>query len=144
MWEKQIPVPEALLSTKPKLLIVDDDEKLVRSLVRYCERKAEFEIKTAYSGFGAGIALNEFKPHVIILDIMLGDLDGRELFATIKKDPQYKEVKVIAISGYIKEAEISDLFETGFHGYIAKPFKMHELTVKIDKLLGREAEVSGA
>ena len=119
------------------MLIVDDDKRLVRSLKRFFDKQGEFQVETATSGFSAGSAFERLKPDAILLDIMLGDIDGRELFKRMKADREFKDTKVIALSGYIKDEEVPDLMRLGFHDYVSKPFAPDELMSKLEKLLGR-------
>ena len=136
MKDNQIPLPsEFAPSPQNKILIVDDDEKIVRSLVRYMKTKGDFEIETASSGFRAGVLIQSFKPRVIILDIMLGDINGREVIKTIRSDPEQKDIKVIAISGYIKEEEVEELLSSGFDDYLAKPFKLSDLMQRVEQFI---------
>ena len=134
--ENEIPAPAQLLSTKPKLLLVDDDEDLIESLAKLFQQAGDFEIEIATSGFAAGSALERFKPDLILLDVMLGDLDGRELFARIKDAREHEHVKVIAVSGYIKDEEVPALLDLGFHDYVAKPFKFADLVDRIEAVMG--------
>ena len=134
--ENGIPMPEGFASSKKRILIVDDDEKIVRSLVRYLSNKGEYDIDTASSGFRAGVLIKSFKPQLIILDIMLGDINGRDVIKTLRSDDDHKDIKVIAMSGYIKTEEVEDLLKCGFDDYLAKPFKLADLMKKIENFLG--------
>ncbi|MCK5708630.1 MAG: response regulator [Candidatus Aureabacteria bacterium] len=130
--ENGIPMPEEMRLQKKRILIVDDDEKIVRSLVRYLKNKSDYEIETASSGFRAGVLINAFMPQVIVLDIMLGDINGRDVIKTLRSDEKHEDVKVIAISGYIKSEEIDELLNAGFNDYLSKPFKLSELMDRIE------------
>jgi excisionase family DNA binding protein len=133
--EHKMPIPEELIEQK-RILIVDDDDRFRGSLERHFHRSGAFKVQTASSGFSAGSAIQSFKPHLILLDILLGDIDGRELLKMLKKDDGLKKTRVIAISGYLKEGEAKDLAEVGFDDYLAKPFKLSELSRKVEALLG--------
>jgi two-component system, OmpR family, response regulator len=136
MKKNQIPVPPYLvLSDKKKILFVDDDERLIRSLSRYFKTKQQYEIETASSGFRAGVLIESFKPHLIILDIMLGDINGYEVIKMIRNHQEKKEIKVIAISGFVKDEEVQPLLHSGFDDYLAKPFKLSDLMAKAERLL---------
>jgi excisionase family DNA binding protein len=140
LQENKIPLPAELAETSSKrILIVDDDEKIVRSLVRYVRARGGMEVESASSGFRAGVLIKSFKPQVVVLDIMLGDINGREVIRTIRSDEEHKGIKVIAISGFIKQEEVQSLLDSGFDDYLGKPFKLAELMQKIDRHLGQEA-----
>lgn len=138
-----LPVPEGLAkgAAKTRVLLVDDDEKLVRSLERYFTRRPEYEFKSASSGFAAGMAIQSFRPQVVLLDIMLGDMDGRELLATVRKDPQFGSTRVIALSGYLRDGEVAGLLSAGFDDYLAKPFALPDLVARIAAVLIKAGSV---
>ncbi|MBN2144563.1 MAG: response regulator [Candidatus Aureabacteria bacterium] len=134
MTVNHIPIPSSI-SSKKKILLVDDDERVMRSLLRYFKTKSVYEVETASSGFRAGVLMESFKPHLVILDIMLGDINGYEVIKTIRKHPEQKATKVIAISGFVKDDEIKTLLSSGFDDYLAKPFKLSDLMHKVEELL---------
>ena len=86
MKENGIPT-EALESGKRKLLIVDDDVELVELMVDVFARDGRFEIKSANNGFGAGMLVKEFRPDLVILDVMLPDINGKEVCQRVRNDP---------------------------------------------------------
>ena len=70
MKENGIPT-DALESGDRKVLVVDDDVELVELLVDVFERDGRFEVKTANNGFDAGMLVREFRPDLVVLDVML-------------------------------------------------------------------------
>lgn len=134
MRRNRIPIPGDLASRTIKLLIVDDDDRVVTPLERFFGARDDFVVQTAASGFAAGLAIRAFRPDVILLDIMLGDLDGRELCRELRRDPALRDVRVIGFSGYLEEPEIRELLESGFDDFIAKPIRPKELLERLSKL----------
>jgi len=78
MKENGIPT-DALESGKRKILLVDDNEELVELMLDAFTRDGRFEIKTANNGFGAGMLVKEFRPDLVVLDVMLPDINGKEV-----------------------------------------------------------------
>ena len=76
MKENGIPT-DALESGDRKVLVVDDDVELVELLVDVFERDGRFEVKTANNGFDAGMLVREFRPDLVVLDVMLPDINGK-------------------------------------------------------------------
>src|SRR5688572_21112910 len=76
MRENGIPTDD-LESASRKVLIVDDDVDLVEMLVDVFKRDGSFEIKTANNGFEAGMLVKEFRPDLVVLDVMLPDINGK-------------------------------------------------------------------
>lgn len=127
--------PDKLDSGKKKVLIVDDDAEIVELMVDILVRDGRFEIKTAASGYEAGISTEQFRPDLILLDYMLPDVNGNVVCHTIKKNPEFENIKIIIVSGVIKRDEIDQLLKTGAEDFIKKPFNIAELTDKITEVL---------
>jgi len=134
MKKHDIPL-ELLNNDRIKILIVDDEVAITSFISKALKKERNFEIDVANSGFKAGIKLAEFKPHIVILDIILGDIDGREFFEQIRENPELKETKVIGISGKIDSSEEQSLLDQGFSDFLRKPFTMKVLKETIYKVL---------
>ncbi len=134
MRANNIPL-DKLDSGKKKVLIVDDDAEIVELMVDILVRDGRFEIETAASGYEAGISTEQFRPDLILLDYMLPDVNGNVVCHTIKKNPEFENIKIIIVSGVIKRDEIDQLLKTGAEDFIKKPFNIAELTDKITEVL---------
>jgi len=130
MKDNNIPL-DTLESGKKKVLIVDDDAEIVELMVDVLARDGRFEIKTASSGYEAGIATQQFRPDLILLDYMLPDVNGNVVCQTIRKNPEFEDIKIIIVSGVVKQDEIDQLLKSGAEDFIKKPFSITELTDKI-------------
>ncbi len=133
MKENGIPT-EALESGKRKLLIVDDDVDLVELMVDSFTRDGRFDIKTANNGFDAGMQVREFRPDLVILDVMLPDINGKEVCQRVRSDETMKSLKIICISGMVEQDKIQDLLMAGADDFMNKPFD-------VDKLLERSCQM---
>jgi two-component system OmpR family response regulator len=134
MKDHNIPI-DNLESGKKKVLIVDDDAEIVELLVDVLSRDGRFEIKTAASGYEAGIQTQQFRPDLILLDYMLPDVNGNVVCQTIKKNPEFEHIKIIIVSGVVKRDEIKQLLKSGAEDFIKKPFNIAELTDKVTTVL---------
>jgi excisionase family DNA binding protein len=130
MRENSIPL-DALESGKRKVLVVDDDHEIVEVIVDALTRDGRFDVKTASSGYEAGIATQRFRPEVILLDYMLPDVNGNVVCQTIRKNPDFESIKIIIVSGVVKQDEINQLLKSGAEGFVKKPFSVTELIDKI-------------
>ena len=126
MQENGIPT-DALESGKRKVLIVDDDEELVELLVDVFERDKRFDIRTANNGFDAGMTVREFRPDLVVLDVMLPDINGKEVCQKIRSDKTLEKVRVICISGMVEQDKIEDLKVAGANEFLQKPFTVDSL-----------------
>ncbi len=134
MKDNNIPL-DSIESGKRKVLIVDDDAEIVELIVEVLERDGRFEVKTASSGYEAGIATQRFRPELILLDYMLPDVNGNVVCQTIRRNPEFENIKIIIVSGVVKEDEIAQLLKSGAEDFIRKPFNITELTDKITSVL---------
>ena len=134
MKDNNIPL-DSIESGKRKVLIVDDDAEIVELIVEVLERDGRFELKTASSGYEAGMATERFRPELILLDYMLPDVNGNVVCQTIRKNPEFENIKIIIVSGVVKEDEIAQLLRSGAEDFIRKPFNIPELTDKITAVL---------
>ena len=134
MKENNIPL-DSIESGKKKVLIVDDDAEIVELMVDVLIRDGRFEIDTASSGYDAGISTQQFRPDLILLDYMLPDVNGNVVCQTIRKNPEFESIKIIIVSGVVKQDEIDQLLKSGAEDFIKKPFNIVELTDKITTVL---------
>ncbi|MGN6727343.1 MAG: response regulator, partial [Tepidisphaeraceae bacterium] len=84
------------------------------------------------SGFMAGITAEKVRPHVILLDMHLKDIDGREVAKLVKSSPDLQLTKVIAMSGTLSETELKALVGSGFDGYLKKPFNVRQVIQTVE------------
>jgi two-component system, OmpR family, response regulator RpaA len=134
MQENRIPL-DAIESGKRKVLIVDDDAEIVELIVEVLSRDGRFETETASSGYEAGIATQRFRPELILLDYMLPDVNGNVVCQTIRRNPEFENIRIIIVSGVVKQDEIAQLLKSGAQDFIRKPFDVAELTGKITAAL---------
>ena len=142
MKENGIPT-DALESGKRKVLIVDDDEELVDLLRDVFDRDGRFDIRTANNGFDAGMQVKEFKPDLGVLDVMLPDINGKEVCLRVRSDDNLDTVKIICISGMVEQDKISELIEAGANDFMHKPFTVERLLDRACELLDIESVVTG-
>ena len=134
MKENSIPL-DNLESGKKKVLIVDDDAEIVELMVDVLVRDGRFEVRTATSGYDAGILTQQFAPDIIILDYMLPDVNGNVVCQTIRKNPAFEHVKIVIVSGVVNQEEINDLLKSGADEFVKKPFNIEKLIERIGHML---------
>jgi two-component system, OmpR family, response regulator len=134
MRENSIPT-ELLEGGKRRILIVDDDEQIVDLFVDVLSRDNRFEVKTASTGYDAGVATEQFKPDLMILDYMLPDINGNVVCRTVRQNPLLSSMKIIIVSGVVKQDEIDDLLQAGADDFVKKPFNIEKLLARISELL---------
>jgi excisionase family DNA binding protein len=137
MKDNGIPT-DALESGKRKALIVDDDEELVELIRDVLEADGRFDVRAANNGFDAGMMVKEYHPDIIVLDVMLPDINGREVCQRVRTDPTLDDVKIICISGMVEQDKIADLLAAGADVFQQKPFEIEELIERVCQLLDME------
>lgn len=142
MRDNGIPT-DALESSRRKILIVDDDEDLVEMMRDGFERDGRFEIRTANNGFDAGMQVKEFRPDLVVLDVMLPDINGKEVCQRVRSDETLEDVRIICISGMIDQDKIADLRTSGANDFMQKPFEIDKLVHRCCQLLEIEAATTG-
>jgi len=134
MRDNSIPL-DNLDSGKRKVLIVDDDAEIVELISDILSREGSFEIRTASSGYEAGMITQQFRPDLILLDYMLPDVNGNVVCQTIRKNPEFENTRIIIVSGVIKQDEIDQLLRAGAQEFLHKPFNVSELVEKVNSAL---------
>jgi len=132
MKDNGIPT-DALESGKRKVLLVDDDTDLVELMTKMLEEDGRFEVRIANNGFDAGMLVKEYRPDMIVLDVMLPDINGKEVCHRVRADSTLEDVRILCISGMIEEDKIQELRLSGADEFLHKPFEMEHL---IDRMCG--------
>ena len=137
MKDNGIPT-DSLESGKRKALVVDDDEELVELIRDVLESDGRFEVRVVNNGFDAGMMVKEYHPDIIVLDVMLPDINGKEVCQRVRSDPNLDDVKIICISGMVEQDKIGELKEAGADDFKQKPFEIEDLIRSMCGLLDIE------
>lgn len=120
---------------RQKVLVVDDDEAIIDMFTDLLGADGRFDIRTARSGYAAGIETQEFRPDIILLDYMLPDINGTEVCRTIRANPRFEHIKIICISGVADPDQIRELEESGIDAFVRKPFNIQAMIARMVELL---------
>src|SRR5438552_11513343 len=134
MKDNGIPT-DALESGKRKVLLVDDEPDLVATVNEALQADGRFEVRIASNGFDAGMMVKEYRPDLIILDVMLPDINGKEVCHRVRQDNTMEDVRIICISGMVEEDKIQDLRLSGADDFLHKPFEIEELIDRMCSLM---------
>ncbi|WP_368489150.1 response regulator [Clostridium sp. BJN0013] len=116
-----------------KILIVDDDENICEVIKMYVE-SAGYEVQIANDGKSAETTFLEYKPDLVLLDIMLPNIDGIDVLKWIRKD---YETPVIMLTAKGETFDKVLGLELGADDYIVKPFEAKEMLARIKAVLRR-------
>ncbi len=134
MRENSIPTDD-LEGGKKRILVVDDDDQIVELFVDVLARDGRFEVKTASTGYDAGVLTTSFHPDLMLLDFMLPDINGNVVCKTVRQNPDLAAMKIIIVSGVVKQDEIDELVKSGADEFVKKPFNIEKLMQRISELL---------
>ena len=134
MKDNGIPL-DNLESGRRKVLVVDDDAEIVELFVDVLNRDGRFDVKTASSGYDAGVLTQEFQPDLMILDYMLPDINGNVVCQTVRSNPKFEHMKIIIVSGVVNQEEINELLQAGADDFVKKPFNIEKLIERMCELL---------
>ena len=112
-----------------RLLVVEDDSDLCETLVEQIGLCAEFEVDSVYTAGGARDALKRDRFDLVIMDVGLPDMDGREAVKLIRQDG-YRG-PVLMLTAQTTDADVVMGLDAGANDYIAKPFKFAVLLARI-------------
>src|SRR5512138_3064847 len=121
-------------------ILVVDDEPAVTDLLAYNLRKAHYDVLTAADGRTTLRLAGESKPHLILLDLMIPEVDGFDVCRELRKS---SEVPIIMITARGEEVDRVVGLEIGADDYVTKPFSVRELMARIKAVL-RRAKNDGA
>ncbi len=140
MRRQGIPLPETEAGDERKrILIVDDDPIILETLVMALEEEeADYEIVSASDGFEAGLQVNHFRPHLVILDIMMPDIKGYDVCRKIKENPETRNTRIIVLSAYLDDEKFEKMKGYGADLCFSKPLPLPKLKEEVARLLGAE------
>jgi excisionase family DNA binding protein len=121
-----------LMTGRTRIMIVDEEHDIVEVLEKILEDEAKYEVEVARGGFAAGITAEKFRPHVILLDVHLRDIDAREVVKHVKANNDLQLTKMIAMSGKLTDDEAKGLLTQGFDGFLRKPFHVRQVVEAIE------------
>ncbi len=125
------------MESKPKKILVVDDESDVTELVAYHLKAKGFTVETLNDPNGSIGLARSFMPDLVILDVMMPDLNGIQICRMLRADPKLKAVPVVFLTAKAEEGDRIQGLETGADDYICKPFSTKELILRVQTILRR-------
>jgi DNA-binding response OmpR family regulator len=122
------------MSEKTRLLIVDDEHDLLAELAALL-RRSGYWVETASSGRQAVQAVEQFRPHLIVLDVLMPGMDGREVLRRLRQANDWTPVILLTQVGNSTERALS--LQEGADDYLNKPFDPMELIARIQAIMRR-------
>ncbi|KST69993.1 response regulator [Mastigocoleus testarum] len=114
------------VDSEPLILAVEDNEDNLL-IVNYVVDSLDCKFIGEMSGEKTLIIARNYRPDLILLDIMLPDINGIDVFRQLQLDPITKSIPVIAVTALAMLEEQKTISESGFDGYITKPYLLEDL-----------------
>jgi signal transduction histidine kinase len=127
-------------SEQPRLLVVDDEVASALALQNYLTRQG-YDVQVAYTGRRALEEIAIYRPHLLILDLLMPDISGLDITMHVRSDPTLSYLPVIMITAQDQERKRLQSMVSGADDYIAKPVNELELLVRVQALLRTKTEI---
>jgi CheY-like chemotaxis protein len=135
--EIEFPEGEVRMAAEAKRIVCIEDEPDMIELLRAILEGKGFEFIGADGGVQGLKVVREEKPDLILLDLMMPDMDGWEVFQQVKDDPELSEIPVVVVTAKAQSIDkVLGLYIARAEDYITKPFKVQDLVDSIEKLVG--------
>lgn len=120
-------------SGQTRVLILDCEQDMADLLSRTLGEEGTYEVHTAASAFEAGMLMERVRPHVMLVDVALPDVDTHALARLVAANPELHGVKLIAMSASASEGEAESLRQRGFANILRKPFDIQQVMRVIEE-----------
>ena len=119
-----------------RILVVDDEPAITRMVKLNLERTQNYEVLTENRSTNAIAAARQFKPDLILLDVMMPEMDGDEIASQLKQDEQLSSIKFVFMTAIVSKDDIETMGSNiGGNEFLAKPVKTEELIATIERVL---------
>lgn len=122
-----------------RILLIDDDPRLTALVRDAFEATGRYLIKEENRSLRALHAARHFQPDVILLDVIMPELDGREVAQQLRADPALQDVPIVFVTSLDADGVIGSIGFLSGYSFVAKPFRIEDLIGCVDGLLEDEA-----
>ena len=131
-----------MVEENKKVVVCIEDEPEMIDLIKLILRRAEFDLVGAVGGLEGLETVRDLKPDLVLLDLMMPDMDGWEVYRQMKADDALKHVPVIVVTAKAQSIDrVLGLHLAKVDDYITKPFSPQELLESVSEILGLETQV---
>ena len=118
-----------------RILIADDEPNIVVSL-EFLMKQRGYDIRVVSNGAEALEAIGEFRPDLILLDVMMPRVSGYDVCQKVRENPEWQGIKIIMLSAKGRDVEVTKGIAIGADAYVTKPFSTRDLIAKVGEMLG--------
>jgi len=121
-----------------KTILMIEDEKDIVDLVEYHLKQSGFSVTSALDGSTGLERARKKRPDLIILDLMLPEMDGKDICRSLKSNPLTQSIPILMLTAKAEETDRLIGFELGADDYVTKPFSPKELVLRVKAILRRK------
>ena len=118
-----------------RILVAEDDPNILRQ-IEYNLQAHGYRVDTASTGAEALKQLMVSRPDLLITDIMMPEMDGYELVASLRADEHLSDLPVIMLTAKVEDADVAQGYNSGTDLYLTKPFNPTELITFVQRIVG--------
>ncbi|MBI2070616.1 MAG: response regulator transcription factor [Elusimicrobia bacterium] len=118
----------------PRIVVIEDDPDVYELLDTILQQK-QYNVKLARNGLDGLRLVKDFKPHLVVLDLMIPRMDGFKVLESIRSMDAEPKVKVLVLTALGQVAYVDKALALGADAYVTKPFEMHRFLGKVQALL---------
>lgn len=118
-----------------QVLVVEDDPGILRQIAFNLESHG-YSVETAMTGLQALKQLMRDRPDLLITDVMMPEMDGNELVASVRADPDLADLPIIMLTARAQDEDMMQGYQSGTDLYLTKPFNPAELVTFVQRILG--------
>jgi CheY-like chemotaxis protein len=119
---------------KKRILLVDDEPGITRMMRRNLEATGKFEVMDINDPTIALASALEFRPDLVLLDVMMPDVDGGDVAAAFSEEPQLAHIPIVFLTAIVGKKEVEPTGSMiGNHTFLAKPVKLEDLLICIEE-----------
>lgn len=116
-----------------KILVMEDDD-MTAELIDFLLRRQGHDVRIEKDGRAGLTALSEFRPDILLLDILMPFLDGLSVLAQVRQSADTRKLPVLMLTAKTSENDIVRALDMGANDYLVKPFQPAELLARINRL----------
>lgn len=128
--------------TSIHVLLVEDNIDN-RDMMQFLLERAGYVVSTADTGLEALETAHREKPHIILMDLSMPDMDGWTAAKEIKKDPELATIPLIAVTAHTLPGDRRKALESGFDSFISKPINVRTFDFMVAKVLEDKSQTAG-
>lgn len=123
---------------KKRILVVDDESAITRMLKLILEQTGSYEVRTENLGQNAIASAREFRPDLMLLDVMMPGMLGSEIAEQLQADPELRTIKFVFLTAMVsKDEELKSAGQIGGHTFLAKPINADDLCRVVEEQISQ-------